>query len=211
MPLSLGISGGAGFLKNPGEPKALGYRVNYIPNPTFEVDTTGWYAITNGSLAATTDDAFTGTQCLEVTMTGPTGAQYGAAAGGKIPLPGQSTYYASAYVKLKAGSTTANLSLRYFEYENVDSTSTVGNAILDLQQVSDTDGWVRLDGFWNSGPLANYVIIRVYNDSTTSGDVYYVDSVMLEESASLGTYFDGSQEGFWSGTAHDSFSGGTPY
>jgi len=54
MPLSLGIASGAGFLKNPAEPRVLGYRVNYISNPSFEVDTTGWSAVAGATLARST-------------------------------------------------------------------------------------------------------------------------------------------------------------
>jgi hypothetical protein len=53
--------------------------------------------------------------------------------------------------------------------------------------------------------------IRVATSSTVSGEIFYVDSVMLEKSDTLRSYFDGGSNGFWSGTANASFSGATPY
>lgn len=211
MPLSAGIAAGAGSLKDPAQAVLLGYRVNLIPNPSFEVNTTGWYALTGASVATTTSEFNNGAQAAEVTLSSASGIQYGGAAADKIPYQGEGSHTASAYVKLATGATTANLSLRYYEYESQEATSTVSSGVLDLLQVSDTDGWVRLSGTYTKTGIANNVIIRIYNDSSTPGDVFYVDGVMLENSASLGDYFDGSIGGFWTGTAHQSFSGATPY
>lgn len=212
MPFSAGISAAAGSLKDPAQAVLLGYRINLVPNPSFEVNTTGWAALTSGTVATTTDESWTGTQSAEVTITAPSGIQYGGTAIDRIPYQVAGSHTASAYVKLAAGSTTANLSLRYFEYETNLSTSTVGSGILDIEQVSDASGWVRLSGTYTRTAIANVVILRVYNDSTTSGDVFYVDGVMLESSSSLNDYFDGSLAGsFWVGTEHDSFSATTPY
>jgi hypothetical protein len=58
---------------------------------------------------------------------------------------------------------------------------------------------------------ANFMIIRVVTGSTTAGEIFYVDSVMLEKSTTLKSYFDGGSNGFWAGSANASFSGATPY
>lgn len=209
MPLSLGISSGAGSLKNPAEANALGYRVNFITNPSFEVDTANWDAV-NSSLARVTSENVNGSASLQVTNASAGGAQFGGTT--KIPLVGRSsTYYLSAYVKLDAAATPANYYLRYLQYENADSTSTVGAANIGLQALSVTGNWVRLSGSFSKVSNANFAVIRVATSSTTNGDIFFVDSVMLESSASLGSYFDGSVGGFWTGNAHSSFSGGTPY
>lgn len=209
MPLSLGISSGAGTLKNPAEPAALGYRVNYITNPSFEVDTTNWAGV-NSSIARVTSQNVNGSACLQVTNASNGAAQFGGA--GKIPLlGGSSTYYLSAYVKLDTGATPATYFLRHLQYENSDSASTVASGNIGLQSLSVTGNWVRLSGSFTKNANANFALIRVVTGSTTSGDVFFIDSVMLENRASLGTYFDGSSGGFWAGTAHASFSGATPY
>jgi hypothetical protein len=207
MPLSLGIASGAGFLKNPAEPAALGYRVNYVRNPSFEVDTSGWSSVASATLARTTSEFNTGAACLSVTNVSGSAAQYS-----MIPLvAGEGTYYLSAYVKLASGNSTANYFLRHLQYEETTSSSTVAAGNLALTSLSYTGNWVRLGAAITKNAGANFMTIRVVTGSTVSGEIFYVDSVMLEKSTTLKSYFDGSSGGFWSGTAHNSFSGATPY
>jgi hypothetical protein len=207
MPLSLGISSGAGFLKNRAEPAALGYRVNYISNPSFEVDTAGWSSVASATLARTTGEFNTGSACLSVTNASGSAAQYS-----MIPLvAGEGSYYLSAYIKLASGNTSANYFLRHLQYEETTSTSTVAAGNVGLVNLSYTGNWVRLGAAITKNAGANFMTIRVVTSSTVSGEIFYVDSVMLEKSTTLKSYFDGGSNGFWSGTANASFSGATPY
>jgi len=211
MPLSLGIASGAGFLKNPAEPRVLGYRVNYITNPSFEVDTTGWSAVAGATLARTTSEFNTGSASLSVTNTNASAAQFGTS-GAMIPLiAGEGTYYLSAYVKLASGNASANYFLRFLQYAEQNSPSTVAAGNIGIQNLSYTGDWVRLSAPFTKNIGANFLTIRVVTGSNNSGEVFYVDSVMLEKSDTLGSYFDGSSGGFWSGSANASFSGATPY
>lgn len=211
MPLSLGIASGAGFLKNPAEPAALGYRVNYITNPSFEVDTTNWFGFGSATLARTTGQFNTGSASLSVTNASASGAQFGNN-GTMIPLvAGEGTYYLSAYVKLGVGASEAAYSMRALQYEAQDSGSTLATATLGAQSLLYTGNWVRLSGSFVKNAGANFAIIRVSTGSTTAGEIFYVDSVMLEKSDTLKSYFDGGSGGFWSGSANASFSGATPY
>jgi hypothetical protein len=211
MPLSLGIASGAGFLKNPAEPAALGYRVNYITNPSFEVNTTNWAATAGGTIARTTSESNTGSASLAVTNASGSAAQFGNE-GSMIPLiAGEGTYYISAYVKLASGNSPATYFLRALQYEEQNSVSTVSAANIGLQSLSYTGNWVRLGASVTKQGSANFMIIRVVTGSTTAGEIFYVDSVMLEKSTTLKSYFDGGSGGFWSGAANASFSGATPY
>jgi hypothetical protein len=211
MPLSLGIASGAGFLKNPAEPAALGYRVNYITNPSFEVDTTNWFGFGGSTLARTTGEFNTGSASLAVTNGSGSGAQFGNS-GTMIPLvAGAGTYYLSAYVKLASGNSPATYSMRILQYENQDSISTIAAETIGAQALSYTGNWVRLNASFTKSGSGNFGIIRVFTGSTVSGEIFYVDSVMLEKSDTLKSYFDGGSGGFWSGAANASFSGATPY
>jgi hypothetical protein len=211
MPLSLGIASGAGFLKNPAEPAALGYRVNYITNPSFEVNTTNWAATAGGTIARTTGEFNTGSASLAVTNASGSAAQFGNE-GSMIPLiAGEGTYYISAYVKLASGNSPATYFLRALQYEEQNSVSTVSAANIGLQSLSYTGNWVRLGASVTKQGSANFMIIRVVTGSTTAGEIFYVDSVMLEKSTTLKSYFDGGSNGFWTGSANASFSGATPY
>jgi hypothetical protein len=212
MPLSLGIAGAAGSLKDPAEPTALGYRVNYITNPSFEVNTAGWSAIGGATLARTTGEFNTGSASLSVTNSSGSAAQFGIIDGTMIPLiAGEGTYYISAYVKLANGNAPANYFLRFLQYAEQSSSSTIAAGNVGTQALSYTGDWVRLSGSFTKNAGANFAIIRVVTGSTVSGEVFYVDSVMLEKSDTLKSYFDGSSNGFWTGDSNNSFSGGSPY
>jgi hypothetical protein len=212
MPLSIGVASAAGFLKNPAEPAALGYRVNYIINPSFEVNTTDWHALSS-TIARSTGEFNTGSASLAVTSTSSTvaaSAQVGFS-GDMTPLvAGEGTYYFSAYVKLASGNTPATYSLRALQYEEENSAGTVANATFGSQSLSYTGNWVRLSGSFTKNAGANFVILRVSGPNAI-GEIFYVDSVLLEKSNTLKSYFDGSSNGFWSGTANASFSGATSY
>jgi len=211
MPLSLGIASGAGFLKNPAEPAALGYRVNYITNPSFEVDTTNWFGFGAATLARTTGEFNTGSASLSITNSNASGAQFGNS-GTMIPLvAGEGTYYLSAYIKLGVGASEAVYSFRVLQYAAQDSSGTVAAETIGSQSLLYTGNWVRLSGSFVKNAGANFAIIRIPTTSIVSGEIFYVDSVMLEKSTTLKSYFDGGSGGFWSGAANASFSGATPY
>ena len=211
MPLSLGIASGAGFLKNPTQPAALGYRVNYITNPSFEVNTTGWTSVSSGTLARTTGQFNTGSASLSVTNSSFSGAQIGNT-GAMIPLEaGAGTYYLSAYVKLGVDNSEATYSFRVLQYATQSSLGTVAVETIGAQSLTYTGNWVRLSGSFVKNFGANFAIIRIVTGSPISGEIFYIDSVMLEKSTTLNAYFDGSSSGFWAGTAHASISGATPY
>ena len=208
MPSTVGLLSAAGSLKNPAEAISLGYRVNYITNPSFEVDTSGWGSIAGATFTRVTDQSNTGSAALRVVNTSSSAIQ----TNDFIPfLGGQGVYTASAYVKLDTGATTANYFLRFLQYESLTSTSTVSAGNIGVTSLSVTGNWVRLSGQFTRATIANYFRIRVVTGSTTTGDVFFVDSIMVEKSPTVGSYFDGSSNGFWTGTAHGSFSGATPY
>jgi hypothetical protein len=205
MPLSLGVASGAGYLKNPAEPFLLGYRTNWVENPSFEVDTTGWSAVSGATLSRDTVNYRSGVASLKVLNSSSSAAQYS-----NLPLVAGSGFYTiSAYVKLETGATTANYYLRQLQYENIGGPS-VAAGNLATQSLSVTGNWVRLSGTINKAATANYLNLRIVTNSSTSGDIFYVDDVVVEKGDTAGTYFDGDT-GFWAGTAHESFSGSTPY
>ena len=205
MPLSLGVASGAGYLKNPAEPFLLGYRVNWVENPSFETDITGWTAVAGATLSRDTVNYRSGVASLKVVNASASAAQYS-----NLPLVAGSGFYTiSAYVKLETGATTANYFIRQLQYENIDGPSVAAGNV-GTQSLSVTGDWVRLSGVINKAAAANYLNFRVVTASSTSGDIFYVDDVMVEKGDTAGTYFDGDT-GFWAGTAHDSFSGFTPY
>jgi hypothetical protein len=206
MPLSAGIVGGPGKLKDPSQPWLLGYRTNLVANPTFEVDTASWTGGAGGVISRTTSEAFIGSASLQVDNSSASFTE-----SALFPLVlGEGDYIASAYVKLAAGNAPANYFLRYLQYEDLGQTS-VSSGNFGTQALSVSGDWVRLSGTFTKTGIANYAVIRVVTNSTTNTDVFYVDAVMVEKGTTLGSYYDGSSNGFWSGTSHNSISGATPY
>lgn len=213
MPSTAGIVSGAGSLKNPQEPIALGYRVNLIKNPAFENGSEGWSAIGGATLSRVTTQAHTGTTSLRVVNSSTSSAQYGTTGTGNMTplIGGVSQYTVSAYVKADASTGSATYFIRHLQYENETGGSTTATGNVGLQVITSADGWVRLTGTFTKVASSNFVVIRVATQSTTSGDIFYVDSVMLEPRSSASTYFDGSTGGYWLGTPHLSISADTPY
>lgn len=209
MPLSLGIASGAGSLKDVTKPELLGYRVNYIPNPSFEVDATGWASVNSASINTSSAEFFSGSNSLEVINSSQSGVELSS----RIPfLGGEGDYQVSVYVKVAEGSPEANYYIRYLEYETEQSTGTVTSGNVGTQSLSFTGNWVRISGVMPKTPIAGFFSLRILTNSTTLGSTYYIDAVMVEKADALGDYFDGSSpESFWTGTPNNSYSGSTPY
>lgn len=213
MPSTVGVVSGAGSLKDPSQALLLGYKVNWIKNPSFETDTTGWGSIAGATLTRITSEGRDGSACLQVTNVSSSAAQFGTSGSGNmIPLvAGSGNYTISAYIKLGSGNATANYFLRQLQYENETSSTTVSAGNGGIQSLSYTGDWVRLTYTITKAATANFLIIRVATGSTTPSETFLIDSVMVEKGSTASTYFDGSSGGFWTGTAHSSFSGASPY
>lgn len=211
MPLTLGLSSGAGNLKNKAEALSLGYRINYISNPTFETNTTGWSSVTSATLERVTDEYYTGSASLKVTnTTANPGAQFGST-NTLIPLLFEGTYQISSYVKVGLGTAPANYFLRFLVYEFASGGSTIAAGNVGVVQLSYTGDWVRISGSFTKNIIGNYLSVRVVGSLTNPNEFFHVDSVMVENSSTLKPYFDGSSNGFWTGSENASFSGGSPY
>jgi hypothetical protein len=213
MPLSIGIAASAGSLKNKLEPAALGYRVNLLPNPSLETNTATYTPRASGTtISRSTDESFTGDYSLKITLgiNAASGAFFSEVPNRYLIQP--KSYYFSAYVKLiSSDSTNRSIRLRWFAYEFQNTGGSIQSAI--GTSVSCVSGeWTRL-----SMPVtvtesnANYITLVVERQlSADAGDLLYVDSLLFEDSSTLGSYFDGDS-GFWVGTEHESISAASPY
>lgn len=207
MPINAGLLSAASSLKNPAEARLLGYRVNYIKNPSFSIDTTDWVGGSGATIQRVTYDSHSGSSCLEVTNASASFA----AAESRIPLPAAGQCFVSAYIKLPDLNVDANYYIRVLQYETDVSTSTVAAGNLGVKTLTPTGTWVRLSGSFTKSAIANWCSIRVVTSSASNGEKFLVDSVMFERGSALGTYFDGDNGGFWTGAAGNSYSGATPY
>jgi hypothetical protein len=195
-------------------------RTNLVANPNFEVNTTSWTAIsTSGSatLARITTDDYIGTASLQVTKATGRTETFEETSNGSV-VAGNS-YTISGYMKVPTGNETMTAGCRAL-FLNA-SGGLVGTFISgSTSSLTGTSGWVRFSVTATAPATSSYV--RAYFGQTsggTAGQVFLVDAVLVEETASLLPYFDGTYadtytgytltEQGWNGTANASTSTAT--
>ena len=216
MPITAGMVSAASGLKNPAGAVALGYRVNLCANPTFEVDSANWTALgASVVVAQSSEQAYSGSSSLKVTLTtvSSIGATYGST--NRVPITAGNTYAVSAYIKTGASNEVGSYRLRVRAYSALTGgtiISTISGLSTELQPDSE---WTRVSATVSlSDPGIQAVIFWVESTTTATntGDVLYVDNVMIEKSTTVNNYFDGNSSGaFWGGAENASISGITPY
>lgn len=184
----------------------LPVRTNHVPNPGAETNTTGW-AGTNAALARVTSEHQTGVAALRLTSSaGGTMDAHTTTGTGGFPVDEESTYTGSAYFKAAATGRSCRVKLVWYDTGgSVISTST-GDSVSSV-----TTGWTRAEVTATAPALAVYgAIVAEVLATGGASEVEYVDSVLVEESASLLDYFDGAgtpdADYLWDGTTHGSKS-----
>ena len=192
-------------------------RTNFVTNPNFEVNTTGWEAGAGAAIARITTDAYIGTACVQVTLTNPgngTGLLNFVTPANRLPVSANTTYTISAYVKQTSGTVIGlDIDTFYFNAAGGQITSSDGpNTAL-------TSSWQRITRTITTPALTASMGFGIGVQQTYSGSfVYVVDAIMLEQTSTALPYFDGtyadaytgytlvSQQ--WNGTANASTSTG---
>lgn len=195
-------------------------RLNYVTNPSFETNITGWTAFGSASLARSTG-VFLGNiividdvqQASIASMNVTVNANGDGAETVLSNLIAGDTYTVSAY--LQAGAGLANISL------TCDTGSTSIQATGGTGYGTGTYGGGTYGGVTTGADLTTGVWFRVSATFTASSDTvtllitanaaadvvypthFWIDAVMLEPGSSLGTYFEGDfgSNYFWEGTA----------
>jgi hypothetical protein len=191
-------------------------RSNLCTNPNFETDTgSGWFT-SGGTKAQSTDFAFVGTNSLKLTATSAgVLVAYGA-----VAAQANQAYTFSAYVRPVQSGRNMRL-IAAFVDDDFNSTGLVSS---DITASVPTGTWTRLSMTATAPPGTTQVGWYVDPDTdniSASGDITYLDAVLLEPTDELRRYFDGS--GYfntadawttspaateWTGTAHASVSRG---
>lgn len=167
--------------------------INFITNPNFEVNTTGWTIGTSGtgqSITRITTDSYVGTASLQINS----GTSNNGAAVAVAGLIIGQVYTMQAHMKATAAS---SFYVNHYGLSGIGSTFTTA-----------TGGWD--------------LITRTFTATATSGNIgmgrnevsstCYIDAVMLTKDATALSYFDGSTTGnatniySWTGPANDSTS-----
>jgi hypothetical protein len=176
-------------------------RRNLIINPSFEVDLIGWNI--TGTNARNTVEFFTGIASLSMSYT--SAATVLATQTTRIACNVGASYTASFYLKQ---SVDTGLVVCNFMWYN-----SAGTLVLDdTHQSNDPNtSWQRFSQTRVCPATAVTFALRIYQESGEGGGatstINYLDAVLIEESATLGSYFDGSSNGgTWTGTANNSTS-----
>ena len=176
---------------------------NLVPNPSIEVNTTGWAVLANCTLARVTSQFYIGVASLEMTApaagdcraVSSTGTSGFAATTG-LTYTGQARFRAATTVR------SVGVELRWYDSAGAFISTTFGSTTSDT-----TSGWtqVTVTSTAPAGALYGALGLRVL--SAAIAEVHYADAAMVEEAPTAATYGDGTQAGWrWSGTAHQSAS-----
>ncbi len=172
-------------------------RRNYVENPNFEVDLTGWSVGTGTTATRVTSEKYVGNASMQVNFTGGGGAV--SSASYSVPTTAGVTYTCSVYIKGVEGSIVNLIA----NWGAVDESSSGPIAL--------TGEWIRLSTTLNGPVSGNTISLRIAAESAPPYTIY-VDAVMIEQSTVPTEYFDGSTTDTlthtygWIGTANASAS-----
>jgi len=186
---------------------------NLAPNPSIEVNTTGYVVLGSGTLARSTLWASRGTASLRVTSSaaGVIGAQIPTGTGG-IAIPGGLDYSASVDINYVVKSNGASGGALLFDMYFYDASGTIITGSATQQTTTLGFNKLTLSGI-HSPNNARFMQIRVYTaDNVNAAVDFRIDGIMINVGPTVQDYFDGSVTtipdtmSWWSGTAHNSQS-----
>lgn len=175
----------------------FGTRRNYVPNPSFGVDTASWLSAGAAGLTRRTGSALFGSQGLLVETAATV---YSGAQSASITVPPSLAYCASAYVRAAtAGDVGKTVSFILRELDAADAQ--IGDSVVNIVL---TDSWQRVSAARTFSASGVGALVWAATPTATAVSFDF-DAVLLEQSSVLGDYFDG--EFYWDGSAPVSGSG----
>lgn len=191
-------------------------RTNLVTNPSFEVNTVGWEALTNTTIAQFSSDFFVGdpteTEASLQVQASTAGSSIGFITSSVRRITGTAglPYTVTAYAKVPTGQAPVGLKIG-FRFYSATGTLITETVSFVTNQITSTQNWVRISNVAATAPDGTSKIgVVIYSSSAmTVGQYYLIDAVMVEQSAVLRDYFDGStsiDQTTWDGVAHDSSS-----
>lgn len=183
-------------------------KVNLLPNPSFETNTTGWAALGAGStITRVTGDKHHGVAGCEVVCPGTAAVEGIQIAGADIAVTGSTAYSAGQWVKFPVGKT--------IRAQLVDTVGGVGGTFSD---VLATGNWQFVSVTRTTAAGTTAMDWRVYEPTETAAITFWVDEAILVQGSVLPDYFDGDSPPVydsntdtwsvhqWSGAPHASTS-----
>jgi len=168
------------------------YRTNLVTNPAFESGSTAWNSNQGSSISLNTSSGLFGSNCLEVTQSA---SVFSGTVMDNIAVNPSTTYTFSYYVKTGSGTTNINLGgVVFFR----DSSYAINPTWFYTSNVNYTNsqGWVRASRTFTTASDTRYIQLFICpTDNGVPGQKFLIDGVMLEQSSSVSTYFDGTYTG----------------
>jgi hypothetical protein len=168
---------------------------NKLFNTSFSVNTDGWNARNNATIARTTEDTYLGRGAVEVILSDSTAESGVYNLSAKVGYVKGSQIIFSAYVKVPDGSPNVTLKPAMYFY-NSSGTYLSGTVVSGADyDISSSDGWVRIFvvGFSNSSSAVSVsVAIQASSSYTYVSDAKFLaDAFMLEDGGVLTAYTEG--------------------
>lgn len=185
-------------------------RINLLPNPSFETNTTGWLAQSGSpTLARVTSQAQTGSASLRLTA-GTAGNKYAITTDGTggFPVVAGKQYVASIYSKANTTARSFGIGISWFNAAGTKISDTAGFSV-----TNNNSTWTRTFTTAQTAPaLAVTGSLFIFVNSMAVSEQHFFDAAMIEEASSVAAYFDGSTAAAgsiaygWSGDANASSS-----
>lgn len=185
-------------------------RVNLVKNPSFEVDTTGWVAVTPAGAMTRVIGGLFGAYRIAVGAVVPGGFFYIQSTddvNGRIPVTAGNTYTASYYYTPNTIDGTVQVEIYWYDSSNNFISNSIGTALVVL---FGTWGRPYVTGVAPAGAsYARLVLVYYIGGNDRLG---FIDAVLMEEGSALLPYFDGSTTDTlteiysWTGTPNLSIS-----
>jgi phage tail-like protein len=164
-------------------------RVNRVTNPSAEVNTTGWAAGANTTLARVTTQFLYGAASFQLTATaaGDVSMSTAAGTGGMKVTAGQS-YVASIY---NMGTTARNVRTDIAWYNAAGAQ--IGSTVLGTEIVPGATAWSARPSLIATAPTgATTAAMVVTARGLAAGETKFFDGALFEAASALLPYFDGS-------------------
>ena len=184
-------------------PSSVGVRTNLATYPSAESGTTGWTsALINATISQSSAWSASGTYSYALTSVA-SGTMAATNNADRIEVTPGVTYAFS--VRFRAATVSRNVYIQC-EWRNAGNSvisTSAGSAVADSTSADVVASVVA------AAPAlaATGLVYVVVNSTGAAGEVHRFDGVLVEESSTVGTYFDGASPGCeWTGTAHASTS-----
>lgn len=176
--------------------QVITWRRNLIPNPSFEAGTAGWSSSASLARVASSSAFVSGAYNLRITSVGAGNTDVNLETGGAIPATAGLSYTFSLYNITSRSGRTIQVALQFFDAAGVR----IGGISYPGSAVSMTAGARPFStATAPEGTASVRPFVRV-GGVASAGETFYVDAALLEESSTLGIYFDGNSYD-WAWTA----------